>query len=124
MPTRILVVDDEPDIAKVLKIGLGKEGYHVDAFTDSREALSHFKPDYYDVLLLDIRMEPMNGFELSRELLRRDSKPKVCFMTAFEVDLSESKIVFPSLRVDAFIRKPFTTTEIIKLIETALNSKK
>lgn len=120
MPNRILVVDDEEDIARVLKIGLGKEEYQVDSFTDPREALAYFKPDYYDLLLLDIRMGPPNGFELSRELLKRDSKPKVCFMTAFDVDLSESKVVFPSLKVDGFVKKPIAIKELVKVIERIL----
>jgi DNA-binding response OmpR family regulator len=120
MANRILLVDDEADIAKVLKSGLGKEGYQVDAFSDPREALAHFKPDYYDLLLLDIRMGPPNGFELSRQLLERDSKPKVFFMTAFEVDLSESKVVFPSLKVDGFMKKPLAIKELVKLIEGIL----
>lgn len=117
MANRIFLVDDEADIAKVLKMGLGKEGYQVDAFSDPMEALAHFKPDYYDVLLLDIRMGPPNGFELSRQLLERDSKPKVCFMTAFEIDPSESKLVFPSLKVDGFMKKPIAINELVKLIE-------
>lgn len=120
MPTCILVVDNEPDIVDVLKKGLEANGYEVDAFTDPREALSHFKAGRYDLIILDIRMPNMNGFALSRELLKRDSKPKVCFMTAFDVDLSESRIVFPSLKVDAFLRKPIGVKEIVRMIQTTL----
>ena len=116
-----MVVDDEADIATVLKKGLGLEGYQVDAFTDPREALRRFKPNYYDLLLLDIRMGPINGFELSRELLKKDSEQKVCFMTAFEVNLAESKAVFPNLKVDGFIKKPFATKEMVRLIERLLS---
>jgi len=105
-PTRILLVDDEPDIAKVLKLGLRMEGYQVDAFTDPRDAISHFKADYYDLLLLDFKMPHMNGFELSTALVKLDNKPKVCFMTAFEVNLAESQSEFPGLKVDAFMKKP------------------
>lgn len=53
---RLLIVEDEPDIAQILKSGLERVGYQVDAFTDPREALSQFKADYYDLFLLDIRM--------------------------------------------------------------------
>jgi DNA-binding response OmpR family regulator len=120
MPTRILVVDDEADIARVLKMGLGQVGYEVDAFTRPKDALAHFKPDYYDLLLLDIRMVPLNGFELSRELIKRDSKPKVCFMTAFEVNLPESKAMFPSLKADGFMKKPFAIKDMVKMIERLL----
>lgn len=122
MPSRVLVVDDEADIARVLKMSLGKEGYQVDAFSDPGEALARFKPDYYDLLLLDVRMGPPNGFELSRQLLQRDSKPKVCFMTAFEIDLSESKLVFPNLKVDGFVKKPFAIKDLAKTMEHILKT--
>lgn len=123
-PPRILLVDDEPDIAKVLKIGLGMEGYQVDAFTDPREAISHFKADYYDLLLLDFKMPHMNGFELSMALVKLDSKPKVCFMTAFEVNLAESHAEFPGLKVDAFMKKPLAMNIMVKVIQTTLKAKK
>lgn len=120
MANRILLVDDAADIAASLKAGLELHAYQVDAFSDPKEALAHFKPNYYDLLLLDIRMGPPNGFELSRQLFGRDSKPKVCFMTAFDVDLSESKVVFPSLKVDGFVKKPIAIKELVKVIERIL----
>lgn len=61
---RLLVVDDEPDITSVMEQGLEKEGFDVDAFNNPLEALSNFKPGVYDLLLLDVRMDRMNGFEL------------------------------------------------------------
>lgn len=122
MSARILLVDDERDITAVLKAGLEKNGYQVDGFTDSREALSHFKPDYYKLLLLDVKMPFMNGFELSRELVKLDSKPKVCFMTAFEVNLNEAQTMFPTLKADAFLKKPFTVGELLKVLGDTLDS--
>lgn len=123
MGFRILIVDDEEDVAGSLRMALSRQGYEVDAFTDPNEALRQFKPDYYDLLLLDIRMNGFGGFELSRELLKQDSKPKVFFMTAFEINLSESTAVFPNLRVDGFIRKPFEIKELVRLITSILKLK-
>ena len=60
--SRILVVDDEPDITLVIKSGLEGSGYLVDVFNDPAQALSSFKPNYYDMLVLDIRMPMMTGF--------------------------------------------------------------
>jgi len=69
-----LVVDDEADITAVMRRGLEKEGFGVDTFNDPLEALSDFKPGVYDLALLDIRMDKMNGFELFRALQKIDKK--------------------------------------------------
>jgi two-component system, OmpR family, response regulator ChvI len=58
----ILVVDDDPDITKLYKATLEEEeGFKVDTYNDPKEALSDFKPNYYDISLIDIRMPEMNG---------------------------------------------------------------
>jgi CheY-like chemotaxis protein len=59
-----LVVDDEPDNSRIFKIALEDSGFEVDEFNNSTEALSAFKPHYYDVLIFDIKMPKMNGYEL------------------------------------------------------------
>jgi DNA-binding response OmpR family regulator len=61
---KILIVDDEPDITSSLKIGLEDNGFAVDTFNDSVLALSNFQADMYDLVLLDVKMPEMNGFEL------------------------------------------------------------
>jgi DNA-binding response OmpR family regulator len=75
----ILLVDDEPDITFTLQRGLA------DAFNDPLMALSSFKPDYYDFMLIDIRMPKINGYELYDKLRNIDSKVKSCFITAYEL---------------------------------------
>jgi DNA-binding response OmpR family regulator len=62
--SRILLVDDEPDITSVTKRGLKSNGFEVNAFTDPVEALSNFKTGIYDLLLLDAKMPKIDGFEL------------------------------------------------------------
>jgi len=71
-PFRILLVDDEPDITSVTKRGLQSNGFEVDAFTDPAEALSNFKTAVYDLLLLDVKMPKINGFELYRRISKID----------------------------------------------------
>ena len=83
--TRILLVDNEPDNTSVLSMGLEDEGYKVDAFNDPILALSNFKPNNYSLVLLDINMPKMNGYELYKEIRKLDDKVKVCFLTASEV---------------------------------------
>ena len=110
--TRIFLVDDEPDIANSLKTGLERKGFNVDVFTDPTEALAKYKPHAYDLLLIDIRMPKLNGFELVREIRKVDSDSEVWFLTAFEVYYEEFKKMFPNLDVKSFIRKPVSLNEL------------
>ena len=117
---RILLVDDERDINTVVKKGLERVGFKVRAFNNPLDALSKFEAGSYDVALLDIRMPSMNGFELYKKLRERDSKIKVCFITAFEMYEEEFKKLFPSYEVRCFIKKPIKLTDLIVEIEKIL----
>ena len=109
---KIFLVDDEPDIANSLKTGLERKGFNVDVFTDPTEALAQYKPHFYDLLLIDIRMPKLNGFELVREIRKVDTDSEVWFLTAFEVYYEEFKKMFPNLDVKSFIRKPVSLNEL------------
>jgi two-component system catabolic regulation response regulator CreB/two-component system response regulator ChvI len=122
--TRIFLVDDEPDIANSLKVGLERKGFSVDAYTDPQAALSHYKPNSYDLLLIDIRMPKLNGFELVREIRKTDSESVVWFLTAFEVYYEEFKKMFPNLDVKSFIRKPISSADLASKINEKLGPKK
>jgi DNA-binding response OmpR family regulator len=82
---RILVVDNEPDITLTLQLGLEVGGFDVDAFTDPDLALKSFKPNFYDLVLIDIMMPNMDGFELYERLKKVEPDVKVCFLTAREM---------------------------------------
>ena len=103
LKNRILIVDDEPDIAKVLKMGLEENGFVVDTYNDPLSVISNFKADSYDLLLLDIKMPKMNGFELYNKLHQIDEKARICFITAYELYYDEFKIMFPKTKVECFI---------------------
>lgn len=120
--SKILVVDDEVDVTHGIKKGLEKNGFTVVTFNDPKEALLNYKVNEYDLLLLDIRMPQMNGFELYRELKKKNDKTRVCFFTAFEVYYDEFKKVFPQLDVKCFIRKPITIEELVNHINSELKS--
>ena len=126
---RILLVDDDPDILLTFKTGLENdknrvldEGVkvQVDTFADPKQALSSFKTGVYDLLLLDIRMPDINGFELYRELNKIDDKPKVCFITAYELYYETLKKDFPMLDVGCFIRKPISIEDLALKISEEL----
>lgn len=81
--SRLLAVDDELDIIFMLKVILEQCGFSIDVFNDPNVALIKFKPHYYDLLLLDVKMPQMNGFELYQQIAKVDTKAKVCFFTAY-----------------------------------------
>jgi DNA-binding response OmpR family regulator len=118
---RILVVDDEPDVNITLKLALEAEGFDVDTFDIPRLALSSFKPDYYDLLLLDIKMPGMNGFEFYREIKKIDDTIKVCFLTAAEFTRHEDFLKENlEINADCFAHKPILLDELAKLIRDQL----
>ena len=116
---KILVADDEPDNASIFTIGLEDEGFEVDMFTDSPLALSMVQAGKkYDLLILDIQMPDMNGFDLYEEVKKIDNKVKVCFLTAFgEGYTEEFGRRFPSSSPDInFIRKPIRVNDLVKKV--------
>ena len=120
--TRLLLVDNEPDNTSVLSMGLEDEGFNVDAFTDPILALSNFKPNYYSLVILDINMPKMNGYELYKEIRKLDNKVKVCFLTASE--LHNESLRNPTKQilneVKCFIPKPLTIEDLIRNVKKEL----
>jgi DNA-binding NtrC family response regulator len=119
--TKILIVDDDADITLAFKKGLENDGFEVDVFNDPLQALLNFKASNYDILLLDIRMPKMSGFELYKEMEKIDNGVKVCFITAYEVYYEALREVFPSREVECFIRKPIEIGSLVKKIKSELN---
>ena len=93
---RIMVVDDEKDISMMFRSGLERNGFTVEVFNDPLQALSSFKPEYYDLLLFDVRMPGMSGFELFSEIRKKDRGAKVCFISAFEILKSGFSLPIPN----------------------------
>lgn len=120
---RIAIVDDEPDITNVLKKGLERYGFTVDTFNDPQAALASFQPMYYDLMIIDIRMPRINGFDLYRQLKKRDTGVKVCFLTAFQIYYEEFRKMFPTIDVKAFITKPVGISNLVNQINAAIASK-
>ena len=118
---RILVVDDESDITFTLKKGLENSGmFEVDTFNDSQEALSSFKPDYYDFLLLDIKMPHMSGYDLYDNIKKIDSKVKFCFISAYAINYQALREQFPTVEMECYA-KPIEKNELIRKINEELD---
>jgi|ERR671918_728667 DNA-binding response OmpR family regulator len=119
---RILLVDDNTDIAFTLRIGL-EDNYpamQVDSYDNPINALIDFKADFYDLLLIDVNMPLMDGFELCQKLLQKDINVKVCFMTAGEINIDAVREAHPLKSIGCFIKKPITTDALIKRIRAEL----
>ena len=120
---KILAVDDEPDLTKLCSLALEYHGFKVDTFNDPQEALSNYKPGYYDLVILDIKMPKMDGFELYDEIKKKDHKAKVCFLTASELYYEEfRKKEYCALDRDLFIRKPIDNEELLKEVSKVMMS--
>ena len=118
---RILVVDDEPDLTQVSALALEYHGFKVDSFNDPQEALSKFKPGSYDLIILDIKMPKMDGFELYHEIKKKDNNAKVCFLTASELYYEEfRKEEYSALDRNLFIQKPIDNEDLVKEINKML----
>jgi DNA-binding response OmpR family regulator len=117
---KILIVDDESDTTSSLSLSLEDSGlFEVDLFNDALVALSNFRPNNYDLLLLDVNMPKMSGYELYNEILKVDNKVKVCFIGTHNIDYDALRTKFSSQEIDSYITKPFLRKPIVlrKLIE-------
>jgi DNA-binding response OmpR family regulator len=114
---RIMVVDDESDLTLFFSMSLEYHGFEVETFNDSRDALSNFKTAYYDLIILDIKMPGMDGFELYTEIRKKDKKVEICFLTASELYYKEFRMKeYSALDKSLFIRKPIGNEEMLKEI--------
>jgi DNA-binding NtrC family response regulator len=123
----LLVVDDDSDIAHVLKQGLQKNRFLVSAFTNPEEALQYFQSNSNDycLILSDIRMPGMSGIRLARKVKEINPNVKVVLMTSFEVNDNEFSKVFPSTQVDGFVQKPVGIENLTnKILDTIGQTKR
>jgi DNA-binding NtrC family response regulator len=112
-----LVIDDEVDICLMLKIVLEHNGFIVKYYYNPIIALDEFKSNFYDLIILDVKMPYINGFQLYREIKKRDIKSKMCLMTADETIFD---IVHKFSPVYTFIRKPVENKDLVKIINDLL----
>jgi CheY-like chemotaxis protein len=121
---RILLVDDEPDVTTAFGMILQDEGLEVHTFNDSLSALSKFNASQsYDLVLLDIKMPNMDGFQLYEEIRKIDDTVKVCFITAYEVDYSTLKGRFPKLEIhNSLIKKPIGSEDLVRRVMEIINA--
>jgi two-component system, OmpR family, response regulator ChvI len=117
----IMLVDDEPDILLTYKTFLAGAGYNVDAFTDPREAMTHFQridPNTHTLVLMDIRMPNLNGIQLYYRLKAKNPDVKILFVSALDA-AQEMISILPRMGFDDIIRKPVDIEQFLFKVKTA-----
>jgi CheY-like chemotaxis protein len=123
MSRRILLVDDEPDVCMVYQMVLEDAGYKCTAYTDSVKALQEFKPYFYDLILLDIKMPVLNGFELCKKIIALDRTVHIIFITASEEYYEKFRSQhFPELGKINYIQKPVGNDELVQIVNTIISN--
>lgn len=116
-----MIVDDEQDILITIKMVLDKSEFqNIDIFSGPLEALANFKADKYELVVVDIRMPGMSGYDLYREIRKQDKNVWVCFVSAFEDYFQESSKLFPNDKTEFFMRKPMTMSKLLQKINERL----
>lgn len=121
-PPNIMLVDDEPDILLVYKSFLSSEGYNVELFTDSQEALAYFAKLnllYYDLVIMDIRMPNINGFQLYQRLKAINKDVRVLFLSALEI-AEEVSTLLPEIKNNDILMKPISKQKLLAVVKSKI----
>jgi len=124
---RILIIDDDADVTLTFKAGIedsnNDPNKRIEVYTSNGvlEALSEFKPNFYDLLLVDINLPHMNGFELCEKILAIDINVKVCFMSSGEINREALREIYPAISLGCFMRKPVTIDYLVRRIRSELD---
>jgi DNA-binding response OmpR family regulator len=121
----ILLIDDEPDVTYTIKTILEDNGFKVDSFNDPILTFNYYKVNFYDLVILDIKMPKMDGFELYTKIREKDPKVKICFLTAigaFNEEFRKIRLVLgKTINEDYFIQKPVEMEDLLKKLTSIMN---
>ncbi len=125
MTKKILIIDDEPDVTYTIKNILEDNRFQVDSFNDLILALNNYKVNFYDLVLLDIKMPTMDGFELYLKIREKDPKVKICFLTViatFNEEFRKIRLALgKTINEDYFIQKPVEMEYLLKKLTSIMN---
>jgi len=122
-----LIVDDDADLTITFKAVIedsnndARKRIEVHTANNPAVALSEFKPNFYDLLLVDINMPYMNGFEFCEKILAIDINVRICFMSTIEINREALREIYPALSLGCFVRKPVTIDYLLKWIRSELD---
>ena len=124
---KLLIIDDESDIIFTIKSIMEENDFKVDSFTDPISALDIYQINFYDLVILDIKMPKMDGFQLYMKIREKDPKIKICFLTASELYYEEFRKMHHELgktiNEDYFIQKPIRNEDLVKHLTQIINNK-
>jgi DNA-binding response OmpR family regulator len=120
---RILFVNDDPDTRAVMKKGLTHHGFEVEAFVDSKSALQNFKACVYDLLLLEVLIKGLDGFELYDKMRKIDENIRICFISS-NMFYEKYKKLYPGIEKEWFIQKPITIKKLANIIDSMFENRK
>ena len=126
---RILIIDDDPDVTTTFKVGIENSNSYSDdnkiievyTYNDPLTLLSEFESNFYDLVLIDINLPNMNGFQLCEKILHFDINVRICFMSNGEINREALREIYPTLSLGCFIRKPVTIEYLVKRIKSELD---
>jgi DNA-binding response OmpR family regulator len=126
---RILIIDDDPDVTTTFKVGIENSNNYTDdnktievyTYNDPLTLLSEFESNFYDLVLIDINLPYMNGFQLCEKILHLDINVRVCFMSNGEINREALREIYPAISLGCFIRKPVTIDYLVKRIKSELD---
>ena len=125
MTKKILLIDDEPDVTYTIKKIVEDNGFKADSFNDPILALNYYKADFYDLVILDIKMPTMDGFELYTKIREKEPKVKICFLTAiatFNEEFRKIRLTLgKTINEDYFIQKPINMEDLTKKLTSIMN---
>jgi DNA-binding response OmpR family regulator len=114
---KLAVVDDEHDICMVYQMVLQDACFECISYIDPVKALKEFRPSYYDLILLDIKMPILNGFELCKKIIELDNTVHIVFITASEEYYEQFRSQhFPELGKVNYIQKPIGNEELVQIV--------
>jgi DNA-binding NtrC family response regulator len=122
----ILLIDDEEDILSIFKNSLKAAGYSTYGFINPIAAFEHFRQNSkaYQIIITDVRMPGMSGFELVRKIRRINPDVKIIMTSSFEMSMNEVKRVLPSLKIDGVVDKPVRLAKLNDMVKNLLESSK
>jgi DNA-binding response OmpR family regulator len=125
---RILIIDDDADITTTFKMGIedgnidtNNRRIEVHTYNDPTAALSEFQPNFFDLLLVDINIPHMNGFQICEKILELDINVRVCFMSSGEINREALREIYPAVSLGCFIKKPVNMDYLIERIKAELD---
>ncbi|HEU4482280.1 MAG TPA: response regulator [Nitrososphaeraceae archaeon] len=124
----MLLVDNEVDITYALTNALENYGFDIESFNDPILALNFYKSNFYDLVILDIKMPNMDGFELYNKIREKDPQVKICFLTASELFYEEFRkarfLLAETIGEEYFIQKPIKTDDLVRKINVIMMKNK